>query len=191
MSLKILGSETPPSFAEKNSSKDFLLKNMYSILVVTVTGKSYSKSQVISSLQYFYCYIYHFHLQLRCFTTLVFRFPFRLLFSGFFCSDRRGSRCTNSLLVSGSEISHPTLLHHELPPFEKNELLRFWFLESVKKKTSHLRHGTWGRKKKKQQTKGKLPTNKMVGRNVVLPKMDVAFYQNSFGTWKRNGTISG
>ena len=92
-----LGIRNPgPSFAEKNSFKDFLLKNMYSILVVTVTGRSYSKSQVISSLQYFYCYIYHFHLQLRCFSTINFRFPFRLLFSVFFAQTEEAPAATVS-----------------------------------------------------------------------------------------------
>lgn len=106
--------------------------------------------------------VYH-HLHLRYFTAIVFRFPEPLIqcfFSVFFRSDRRGSSGN-----CGSEISHPTLLHHELPP----ELLRFWFHESVKKKSYHLRHGTWG--KKKQPTKGKLPTSKMSAEMLFWQKL--------------------
>lgn len=92
------GIRNPPrtQFRSRKEFKDFLLKNMYSILVVTVTGRSYSKSQVISSLQYFYCYIYHFHLQLRCFSTINFRFPFRLLFSVFFAQTEEAPAATVS-----------------------------------------------------------------------------------------------
>lgn len=96
MSLKILGSETPPSFAEGKEQRFLLLRQK--------------------------------RLQQQLYLKMW------------------GARCTDSLLVSGSEISHPTLLHHELPPFEKNEFLRFWFRESVLKKSSHLRHGTWEKK---------------------------------------------
>ena len=175
MSLKILGSEIHPgpSFAEgKELIQGFPTKNMYSILVVTVTGRSYSKSQVISSLHYFYCYIYHFHLQLRCFSTINFRFPEALIQRFFLLRQKRlqrqlylkmwGAKCTDSLLVSGSEISHPTLLHHELPPFEKNELLRFWFRESVKKKI--ISSPTWDLgEKKKETTNQREATNQQNG----------------------------